>query len=109
VDDLVEGIYRLLMSDYTMPVNIGNPDEISLKEFAEEIIKLTGTKQKIVYKPLPVDDPKQRKPDITKAKNILGWEPKVNRSEGVKTTYDYFKSLPKEELTRQPKEFVSLK
>ncbi|HEY4150764.1 MAG TPA: UDP-glucuronic acid decarboxylase family protein [Chitinophagaceae bacterium] len=109
VDDLVEGIYRLLMSDYTMPVNIGNPDEISLKEFAEEIIKLTGTKQKIVYKPLPVDDPKQRKPDITKAKNILGWEPKVKRSEGVKTTYDYFKSLPKEELTRQPKEFVSLK
>ncbi len=109
VDDLVEGIYRLLMSDYTMPVNIGNPDEISLKEFAEEIIKLTGTKQKIVYKSLPVDDPKQRKPDITKAKNILGWEPKVKRSEGVKTTYDYFKSLPKEELTRQPKEFVSMK
>ncbi len=109
VDDLVEGIYRLLMSDYTMPVNIGNPDEISLKEFAEEIIKLTGTQQKIVYKPLPVDDPKQRKPDITKAKSILGWEPKVKRSEGVRTTYEYFKSLPKDELTRQPKEFVSLK
>ena len=109
VDDLVEGIYRLLMSDYTMPVNIGNPDEISLKEFAEEIIKLTGTKQKIVYKPLPVDDPKQRKPDITKARSILGWEPKIKRSEGVRITYDYFKSLPKEELTRQPKEFVSLK
>ena len=109
VDDLVEGIYRLLMSDYHQPVNIGNPDEISLKEFAEEIIKLTGTNQKIVYKPLPVDDPKQRKPDITKAKSILGWEPKVKRSEGVRITYDYFKSLPKEELTRQPKEFVSLK
>ena len=109
VDDLVEGIYRLLMSDYHQPVNIGNPDEISLKEFAEEIIKLTGTHQKIVYKPLPVDDPKQRKPDITKARSILGWEPKVKRSEGVRITYDYFKSLPKEELTKQPKEFVSLK
>ena len=109
VDDLVEGIYRLLMSDYHQPVNIGNPDEISLKEFAEEIIKLTGTHQKIVYKPLPVDDPKQRKPDITKARKLLGWEPKVKRSEGVRITYDYFKSLPKEELSRQPKEFVSLK
>jgi dTDP-glucose 4,6-dehydratase len=109
VDDLVEGIYRLLMSDYHQPVNVGNPDEISLKEFAEEIIKLTGTQQKIVYKPLPVDDPKQRKPDITKARSILGWEPKVKRSEGVRTTFEYFKSLPKEELTRLPKEFVSLK
>lgn len=109
VDDLVEGIYRLLMSDYSNPVNIGNPDEISLKEFAEEIIRLTGTSQKIVYKPLPVDDPKQRQPDITKAKKILGWEPKVKRSEGVRITYEYFKSLPKEELTKQPKEFVSLK
>jgi len=98
VDDLVEGIYRLLMSDYHQPVNVGNPDEISLKEFAEEIIKLTGTKQKIVYKPLPVDDPKQRKPDITKARSILGWEPKVKRSEGVRTTFEYFKSLPKEVL-----------
>ena len=109
VDDLVEGIYRLLMSDYHQPVNIGNPDEISLKEFAEEIIKLTGTKQKIVYKPLPVDDPRQRKPDITKARQILGWEPKVKRGEGVRVTFEYFKSLPKEELTKQPKEFVSLK
>ena len=81
-----------------MPVNIGNPDQITLKEFAEEIIKLTGTKQKIVYKPLPQDDPKQRQPDITKAKEILGWEPKVNRAEGLKITYEYFKSLPKEEL-----------
>jgi dTDP-glucose 4,6-dehydratase len=109
VDDLVEGIHRLLMSDYHLPVNIGNPDEISLKEFAEEIIKLTGTAQKIIYKPLPVDDPKQRKPDITKAQKILGWQPKVKRSEGVKVTYEYFKSLPKEELTKLPKEFVSLK
>jgi len=93
VDDLVEGIYRLLLSDYTKPVNIGNPDEITIGEFAEEIIKLTGTKQKVVYKPLPVDDPKQRKPDITKAKEILGWEPKVKRSEGLKITYEYFKKV----------------
>jgi len=109
VDDLVEGIYRLLLSDYEQPVNIGNPDEISLKDFAEEIIKLTGTKQKIVYKPLPKDDPKQRKPDITKAKEILGWQPKVARAEGLKITYDYFKSLSKEELNKLPKEFESRK
>jgi dTDP-glucose 4,6-dehydratase len=109
VDDLVEGIYRLLMSDYDMPVNIGNPSEISLKDFAEEIIKLTGTSQKIVYKPLPVDDPKQRQPDITKAKQILGWEPKVLRSEGLKLTYEYFKNLPKNEWKKLPKEFVSRK
>ncbi|MFY7840327.1 MAG: UDP-glucuronic acid decarboxylase family protein [Lacibacter sp.] len=109
VDDLVEGIYRLLMSDYDMPVNIGNPAEITLKEFAEEVIKLTGTSQKIVYKPLPVDDPKQRQPDITKAKEILGWEPKVARAEGLKITYEYFKNLPKEEWVKQPKEFVSMK
>jgi dTDP-glucose 4,6-dehydratase len=107
VDDLVEGIYRLLLSDYEQPVNIGNPDEISLKEFAEEIIALTGTKQKIVYKSLPVDDPKQRQPDITKARQILGWEPKVARKEGLRITYEYFKSLPKEELYKQPKEFIS--
>jgi dTDP-glucose 4,6-dehydratase len=105
VDDLVEGIYRLLMSDYVSPVNIGNPVEISLLEFAEEILKLTGAKTKIVFKPLPVDDPKQRKPDITKAKELLGWEPKVDRAEGLRITYEYFKSLPKEELTKQPKEF----
>jgi dTDP-glucose 4,6-dehydratase len=109
VDDLVEGIYRLLMSNYASPVNIGNPDEISLKEFAEAIIKLTGTTQKIVYKPLPVDDPKQRQPDITKAKEILGWSPKVSRAEGLKITYEYFKSLPHEELFKQPKEFQSRK
>jgi dTDP-glucose 4,6-dehydratase len=106
VADLVEGIYRLLMSDYTQPLNIGNPDEISLKDFAEEIIKLTGTAQKIVYKPLPVDDPKQRQPDITRAKAILGWQPTVNRADGLKITYDYFKSLPKEELYKLPKEFA---
>ncbi len=107
VDDLVEGIYRLLMSDYANPVNIGNPVEISLLEFAEEILKLTGAQSKIIFKPLPVDDPKQRRPDITKAKSILNWEPKVSREEGLKKTYEYFKSLPQEELTKQPKEFTS--
>ncbi len=91
VDDLVEGIYRLLLSDYPHPVNIGNPDEISIRDFAEEIIKLTGTDQKIVYKPLPKDDPMQRKPDISRAKEILGWEPKVSRAEGLKITYEYYK------------------
>ncbi|RYZ21134.1 MAG: SDR family oxidoreductase [Chitinophagaceae bacterium] len=109
VDDLVEGIYRLLLSDYTMPVNVGNPDEISLKDFAEEVLKLTGNTVKIVYKPLPQDDPKQRKPDITKARELLGWEPKVHRSEGLKVTYDYFRNLPKEEWTKQPKEFTPSK
>ncbi|WP_138483015.1 UDP-glucuronic acid decarboxylase family protein [Dyadobacter bucti] len=98
VDDLVEGIYRLLLSDYSLPVNIGNPGEITIGEFAEEIIKLTGTDQKVVYKPLPQDDPKQRQPDITKAKEILGWEPKVSREEGLRITYDYFRNLPKERL-----------
>jgi dTDP-glucose 4,6-dehydratase len=107
VDDLVEGIYRLLLSDYHLPVNVGNPSEITLKQFAEEVITLTGTKQKIVYKPLPVDDPKQRRPDITRAKEILNWEPRVERKEGLKKTYDYFRSLPPEEWARQPKEFVS--
>jgi dTDP-glucose 4,6-dehydratase len=108
VDDLVEGIYRLLFSDYASPVNIGNPDEISLKEFAEEVLKLTNSNVKIIYQPLPVDDPKQRRPDITKAKALLDWEPKVSRSEGLKITYDYFKSLSEEELHKQPKEFTSV-
>lgn len=109
VSDLVDGIYRLLLSDYAMPVNIGNPDEISLKDFAEEVLKLTGNNVKIIYKPLPVDDPKQRQPDITKAKELLGWEPKVSRTEGLKETYNYFKNLPPEEWYKQPKEFVSNK
>ncbi len=100
VDDLVEGIYRLLLSDYPHPVNIGNPDEITIKEFGEEIIKLTGTSQKLISLPLPTGDPKQRKPDITKAKSILGWEPKVSRAEGLKITYEYFKSLSPEDLHR---------
>jgi dTDP-glucose 4,6-dehydratase len=98
VDDLIEGIYRLLLSDCADPVNIGNPDEITISQFAEEIIKLTGTQQKVIYKPLPKDDPTQRQPNIDKARDILGWEPKVSRAEGLKITYEYFKSLPKEML-----------
>src|SRR6478735_3483896 len=98
VDDEVDGIYKLLMSNYAYPVNVGNPVEITLKQFAEEIIQLTGTKQKIIYQPLPKDDPKQRQPDITKARKLLNWEPKVSRAEGLKITYDYFKSLPQEIL-----------
>jgi dTDP-glucose 4,6-dehydratase len=108
VDDLVEGIYRLLLSDYAQPMNIGNPSEITIGDFAEEIVKLTGTKQKVVYKDLPKDDPKQRQPDITKARKILGWEPKVSREEGLKITYEYFKSLPQEVLyQRDHKNFDS--
>lgn len=91
VSDLVDGIYRLLLSDYHLPVNIGNPAEITLKEFAEEILTLTGSKQKLIYQALPTDDPKQRKPDITKATELLGWAPKVDRKEGLKITYEYFK------------------
>ncbi len=98
VDDLVEGIYRLLKSDYAEPVNIGNPGEITIKQFGEEIIKLTGTKQQLILKPLPQDDPKQRRPDITRAQQILGWEPQISREEGLKRTYEYFKTLPEEEL-----------
>ncbi len=101
VSDLVDGIFRLLHSEYSLPVNIGNPDEISIKDFAEEIIKLTGTNQKVVFHDLPVDDPKQRQPDITKAKEILDWQPTVDRTEGLKITYEYFKSLSQEELTKK--------
>lgn len=92
VDDLVEGIHRLLMSDYSQPVNIGNPDEITIKQFAEEIIRLTNTNQKVIYKPLPTDDPKQRQPDISKAQEILDWSPKYSRAEGLKPTLEYFKT-----------------
>ena len=105
VDDTVDGIYRLLMSDYQLPMNIGNPEEISLLEFAQEVLELSGQKVNIIFKPLPMDDPKQRQPDITKARQILGWQPRVSRKEGLKTTYDYFKSLSPEEWRRQPKEF----
>ncbi len=100
VDDQVDGIYRLLLSDYSEPVNVGNPHEITIRDFAEEIINLTGTDQKIVYKPLPQDDPMQRQPDITRAREILGWEPRVSRQEGMQKTYDYFKSLSREELNK---------
>ncbi|WP_047549326.1 UDP-glucuronic acid decarboxylase family protein [Psychroserpens sp. Hel_I_66] len=100
IDDQVEGIYRLLLSDYVFPVNIGNPNEISISDFAEEIIKLTNTTQKVVYKDLPFNDPMQRKPDITLAKKLLDWEPKVQRAEGMKRTFDYFKNLSKEDLHR---------
>lgn len=101
VDDLIEGIYRLLLSDHVDPVNIGNPDEISIADFAEEIIKLTGTTQKVIYKELPQDDPTQRQPNIDKARSILDWEPKVSRQEGLKITYEYFKSLSQDELFKK--------
>jgi dTDP-glucose 4,6-dehydratase len=106
VDDLVEGIYRLLHSDYAYPINIGNPEELSMLEFANEIVALTQTKQKIVFKDLPEDDPKQRQPDISRAKEILGWTPQVKRNEGLANTYSYFKSLSKEELNlKEHKDF----
>lgn len=98
VDDQVEGIYRVMLSDYSLPINIGNPDEITILDFAKEIIKITGTDQKIVFEELPMDDPLQRQPDITKAREILGWEPKVKRGEGMQKTFDYFKNLTEEEL-----------
>jgi dTDP-glucose 4,6-dehydratase len=103
VDDLIDGIYKLMLSDYSLPVNLGNPEEITIKEFAEEIIALTKTNQKIIYKELPVDDPQQRQPDISLAKKILNWEPKFSRSEGLKITYEYFRNLPKEELYKEIK------
>jgi dTDP-glucose 4,6-dehydratase len=98
VDDLIEGIYRLLFSDYTLPVNLGNPDEITILEFAQEILALTNTNQKIKYKPLPKDDPLKRQPDINLAKKILNWTPKVKRSEGMKRTLEYFRTLPESKL-----------
>jgi dTDP-glucose 4,6-dehydratase len=106
VDDLIEGIYRLLLSDYVQPVNIGNPSEITIKEFGEEILKLTGSAVKMIYKPLPQDDPKQRQPDITRAREVLGWEPKVERAEGLKRTFEYFKNLPQEELYKSAHRFA---
>lgn len=100
VSDLIDGIYKLLHADTHQPVNIGNPSEITIGQFAEEIIKLTGTTQKVIYKDLPKDDPMQRQPDITRAKEILGWSPKVDRAEGLKITYDYFRSLSPEDLRK---------
>jgi len=108
VDDQVEGIYRLLLSDYELPVNIGNPNEITINDFAQEIIKLTETQQKIIYKELPIDDPMQRQPDISLAKKVLDWEPKTKREEGMRKTFDYFKLLSKEQLLeRDHKDFSS--
>lgn len=108
VDDLVEGIYRLLHSNYASPVNIGNPSEITIGQFAEEILKLTGANQKIIYKELPTDDPKRRQPDITLARQLLGWEPKVDRKEGLQITYEYFKSLTMDDLyKKEHKDFSS--
>lgn len=109
VNDLIDGIYRLLLSGYNLPVNIGNPAEITLRQLGEEILNLTGHTGKISFKPLPKDDPKQRQPDITKARTLLNWEPKVSREEGLQRTYEYFKSLPPEEWSKQPKEFASVK
>ncbi len=106
IDDQIEGIYRLLMSNYTAPVNIGNPDETTILEFAQEIIALTGVSQKIIFKPLPEDDPLQRQPDITRAKEVLGWEPKVHRSEGLRKAYNYFKSLSEAELRKEHRDFT---
>lgn len=101
VSDQVEGIYRLLLSDYALPMNIGNPDEMTINEMAQEIILSTGSPAKLVHKPLPIDDPKQRRPDISKAKKILNWEPRISRGEGLQRTIDYFKALPEEELKRK--------
>jgi dTDP-glucose 4,6-dehydratase len=110
VDDLVEGIYRLLLSDESRPVNVGNPDEISIADFAEEIIALTGTDQKVIYKDLPQDDPKQRRPDISRAQSLLGWSPKVSRSEGLAITYDYFRGLSDADLRKTDhKDFTSFR
>lgn len=106
VQDIIDGIYRLLLSGYNMPVNIGNPDEVSMLDFAKEVLDLTNNKVSIIFKPLPVDDPKNRQPDISKAKELLGWEPKVNRAEGLKITFEYFKSLSSDEWKKQPKEFI---
>lgn len=101
VNDLVDGIYRLLHSDYSYPVNLGNPDEISILQFAEEVVQLTGTNQKVVFKDLPKDDPTQRKPDISKAMKILNWSPLVDRSKGLKLTFEAFQKLSLAELNKQ--------
>ncbi len=101
LDDQIEGIYRLLFADYHLPVNIGNPGEISILDFAEEILKLTGTKQKIVFKALPKDDPLQRRPDISKARELLNWEPRVKRAEGMRKTWEYFNTLTRDELEKK--------
>ncbi len=105
VDDLIEGIFRLLMSDYPDPVNLGNPEEISILDFAKEVLEMTGSGNKITYKPLPVNDPKVRQPDITLARKILDWEPKIPRKEGLMKTLEYFRSLPREEWFKKEYDF----
>jgi dTDP-glucose 4,6-dehydratase len=108
VDDQIEGLYKLLLSDYSLPVNIGNPHEITILDFAEEVIKLTGTNQRIIFQPLPEDDPLQRQPDISRAREILNWEPIISREEGMRKTFEYFKSLSAEELLKsEHKDFSS--
>tara|TARA_Y200000002_G_scaffold284664_1_gene238656 strand:- start:558 stop:1529 length:972 start_codon:yes stop_codon:yes gene_type:complete len=106
IDDMVDGIYKLLHSNYTKPMNLGNPEEISLIDFANEIIALGGNNNKIIYKSLPVNDPIKRKPDITKAMNILNWKPKVSRKEGLENTFNYFRSLSLEELNKKEHKFA---
>ena len=106
IDDMVDGIYKLLHSNYTKPMNLGNPEEISLIDFANEIIALEGNNNKIIYKPLPVNDPIKRKPDITKAMNILNWKPKVSRKKGLENTFNYFRSLSLEELNKKEHKFA---
>jgi dTDP-glucose 4,6-dehydratase len=101
VDDLIEGIFKLLHSDYSSPVNLGNPDEVSILEFAKEVIQLTGTNQKIIFQDLPKDDPTQRQPDISKALELLKWSPKISRSEGLIKTYDAFQKFSRDELNKQ--------
>lgn len=101
IDDQIEGIYRLLFSDYHLPINIGNPHEITILDFTQEILKLTHPKQSIIFKELPLNDPIQRQPDISLAKKILGWEPKIKRQEGMMKTFNYFKNLPKENLYKK--------
>jgi dTDP-glucose 4,6-dehydratase len=106
IDDLVKGIYKLLHSNYTKPMNLGNPDEIALIDFAKEIIAMGGTENKIVFKPLPVNDPIKRKPDINKAMKILNWQPLVSRKKGLENTFNYFKSLSLEELNKKDNKFL---
>ena len=106
IDDMVEGIYKLLHSNYTKPMNLGNPEEISLIDFANEIIALGGNNNKIIYKPLPVNDPIKRKPDIKKAMNILNWKPLVSRKKGLENTFNYFRSLSLVELNKKEHKFV---
>ena len=106
VDDMVEGIYKLLHSNYKKPINLGNPEEITLIDFANEIIALGGNNNKIIYKPLPINDPIKRKPDITKAMNILNWKPKISRKKGLEQTFNYFRSLTLEELNKKEHKFV---